>query len=104
MSRTHPISQPSVPRWQRKMPVKYRYLPGRVSKGVSVQGMKSQTGPVTITIIITRAMPLEIRKAMELGILSSLARFELYQTFSTDQRWVKNFTGDNIMRTPPIRN
>src|SRR5436190_10077332 len=86
------------------MRLRYRYFPSRLSTGVRVHGMKLQTGPVTRTVKTAKAMPLETRAAIELGILSSPWRLESYQTFSTDERWVRNLTGERIMRTPPPSN
>src|ERR1017187_3155089 len=73
--------------------------PSGVPHGVNDHGMKYQTGPVTSTMTIKNTMPLEILAANESGILSSLARLESYQTFSTEARCVNILIGENTMRT-----
>ena len=77
-------------------------LPGMVAMGMSEAGIKFQTGPVTSTIVISNAMPLEILAPRVLGILSSFSRFESYQIFSTDERWVNVLKGEKTARATKI--
>src|SRR5207244_9236861 len=75
-----------------------RILPSGLAKGVIDLGIKYQIGPVSSTIKINNAIALETFTPSVLGILSSRSRFESYQIFSTDERWVKVLNGERTAR------
>src|SRR4051812_8686206 len=78
-------------------------LPSGLENGVSELGIKFQSGPESITRMNNKPIALEIRVRTELGILSSSARLESYQTFATSERCVNILIGEKIIRTPPAK-
>src|SRR5947209_6467100 len=86
------------PTWQRNVPMISLIQPSGLPHGVSDHGMKFQSGPVSSTITIINARPLDTLPASEAETLSSPSRFESYQIFSTDTRWVNVLNGEKIMR------
>src|SRR5262245_5867542 len=102
--RTPAIAQKNKPAWYRNIPTTNRALPNALVSGVSVQGVRPQTGAVSATAITTRVIPLESRTDNESGIVSSSERLESYHIFSTDARWVNILTGEKTRRIPPAKN